>query len=393
MVPVILASDLLVFIITAAAVVAAVLTRRRGYVAEAWAEVRRKPMAVICMFILMAYLAVALADSLRWRDPVVDLSGNAVLTDSGEKIYSPQALSLFDRVFSGMKTRTEKTFSAPLADRYFVKETIELSDGSRTRDYTELTYPGTHLLGTDKVGSDVLFSALKGIRTGVVIGTGATIIMIPFAILFGVLAGFYGGVVDDIIQYIYTTLSSIPSILLIVAFMLIFATKGYQGGLITEKDLLLGIFVPNDRLLWLCVILGVTSWTGLCRLIRGETLKLRELEYVQAAQAFGVSRLRIIARHIVPNVMHLALITFVLLFSDLVLAEAVLSYLGIGVGPEVGSWGNMINSARLELSREPVVWWSLLGAFIFMFALVLPANIFGDAIRDALDPKLRTGGR
>jgi peptide/nickel transport system permease protein len=135
--------------------------------------------------------------------------------------------------------------------------------------------------------------------------------------------------------------------------------------------------------------MGITSWTDLCRIIRGETLKLREMEYVQAARAFGVSKMKIIYRHIVPNVMHLVLITFVLQFSGLVLAEAVLSYIGIGVGPEMGSWGNMINTARLELSREPVVWWSLLGAFLFMFGLVLPANIFGDAIRDALEPRLR----
>ena len=136
--------------------------------------------------------------------------------------------------------------------------------------------------------------------------------------------------------------------------------------------------------------MGITSWTGLCRLLRGEALKLREMEYVQAANAFGVSRTRMILRHIVPNVTHLVIITMVLQFSGLVLAEAVLSYIGIGVGAETGSWGNMINTARMELSREPVVWWNLLAAFVFMFALVLPANIFGDAVRDALDPRLRT---
>ncbi|MEE8574466.1 MAG: ABC transporter permease, partial [Thermodesulfobacteriota bacterium] len=214
--------------------------------------------------------------------------------------------------------------------------------------------------------------------------------VIPFAVFFGVIAGFFGGRVDDAIQYIYTTLSSIPDVLLIVAFMLLFGMEGYQGGVVMESDTFLKIFVLNERLFWLCVIMGITSWTGLCRLLRGETLKLRELEYVQASRAFGVGRLRVLVRHIVPNVMHLVLITAVLQFSGLVLAEAVLSYIGIGVGAEMGSWGNMINNARLELSREPVVWWNLFAAFIFMFALVLPANIFGDAVRDALDPKLRT---
>jgi peptide/nickel transport system permease protein len=126
----------------------------------------------------------------------------------------------------------------------------------------------------------------------------------------------------------------------------------------------------------------------LCRLLRGETLKLRELEYIQAAQAFGVSSLRIIGRHIVPNLMHIVIIALVMDFSSLVLAEAVLSYVGIGVDPTMISFGTMINNARLELAREPMVWWSLSAAFFFMFSLVLAANLFADAVRDAFDPRL-----
>jgi peptide/nickel transport system permease protein len=137
------------------------------------------------------------------------------------------------------------------------------------------------------------------------------------------------------------------------------------------------------------VILGITGWIGLCRLLRGETLKLREMDYVQAATALGVGSWRIIIRHILPNVMHIVLISVVLDFSGLVLAEAVLSYVGVGVDPAMISWGNMINSARMEMAREPIVWWSLVAAFIFMFGLVLSANLFSDAVRDALDPRLR----
>ena len=143
------------------------------------------------------------------------------------------------------------------------------------------------------------------------------------------------------------------------------------------------------RLLFLCLILGVTSWTGLCRYLRGEALKLREIDYVQSAQALGVRNINIITRHLVPNVMHIVLITVVLDFSGLVLAEAVLSYVQIGVDPTMNSWGNMINSARLEMARDPIVWWSLLAAFVFMFTLVLAANLFSDAVRDAFDPRLR----
>ena len=144
------------------------------------------------------------------------------------------------------------------------------------------------------------------------------------------------------------------------------------------------------RLLFLCLILGVTSWTGLARLLRGESLKLREADYVQSALALGVGHLTIIGRHILPNVLHIVLITVVLDFSGLVLAEAVLSYVNIGVDPTMNSWGNMINSARLELARDPMVWWSLAAAFLFMFTLVLAANLFADAVRDAFDPRLRT---
>ena len=124
-------------------------------------------------------------------------------------------------------------------------------------------------------------------------------------------------------------------------------------------------------------------------LLRGETLKLSEIDYIQAASAFGVGHFRIISRHILPNVMHIVLISVVLDFSGLVLAEAVLSYVGVGVDPTMNSWGNMINAARLEMAREPVVWWSLLSAFVLMFVLVLAANLFSDAVRDAFDPRLR----
>ncbi len=242
-----------------------------------------------------------------------------------------------------------------------------------------------HIFGTDKVGQDVLFQALKSIRTGLVIGTLTTLVMLPFAIFLGIPAGYFRGWVDDAIQYIYTTLNSIPGVLLIAAAILML-----QVYMSTHAERFENVAARADmRLLFLCIILGITSWTGLCRLLRGETLKLREVEYIQAAHAFGVGSFSIIVRHILPNVMHIVLITVVLDFSGLVLAEAVLAYVNIGVDPSTISWGNMINSARLEMAREPIVWWSLGAAFVFMFTLVLSANLFSDAVRDAFDPRIR----
>lgn len=248
--------------------------------------------------------------------------------------------------------------------------------------------PHYHVFGTDKVGQDVLYQTLKSIRTGLVIGTLATLVMLPFALVLGVMAGYFKGWIDDLIQYFYTTLSSIPGVLLIAAAVLmmqVFIENHQDFFPTTEKR-------ADMRLIALCVILGVTSWTGLCRLLRGEALKLRELEFIQAAHAFGVSHWRIMMRHIMPNVMHIVMIALVMDFSGLVLAEAVLSYVGVGVDPSMISFGTMINSARLEMAREPMVWWSLAAAFVFMLTLVLAANLFADAVRDAHDPRLHLAG-
>jgi peptide/nickel transport system permease protein len=130
----------------------------------------------------------------------------------------------------------------------------------------------------------------------------------------------------------------------------------------------------------------VTGWVGFCRLARGETLKLRELDYVQAARALGADPGEIIVRHVLPNLMHLVLITFVLTFSGLVLSEAILSWLGIGLA---GSWGQMIDQARDELARDPVITWNLAAASTALFGLILAVNILGDAVRDVLDPRTR----
>jgi len=246
-------------------------------------------------------------------------------------------------------------------------------------------WPHYHVMGTDQTGNDVLFLALKSIRTAVVIGSLATLSTLPLAVIFGISAGYFKGRVDDAIQYFYTVLSSIPSVLLISAFVLmiqVFIDKNPQS---FETGLERG----DVRLFLLAAILGITGWASLARLLRAETLKLGELDYVQAARAFGVSHLDIMRRHILPNLTHLIVIVAVLDFSGLVLYEAVLSYVGVGVDPNTNSFGIMINAARNEMSRDPVIWWSLTTAFGFMLALVLSMTLFAGAVREAFDPRAR----
>ena len=181
----------------------------------------------------------------------------------------------------------------------------------------EFPLKGRHLLGTNNLGEDVLYNALKGVRTAFIIGIVPSVIAAVFAIFFGLLAGFYGGWIDDVIQYVYQVLSSIPAILLLIAMLMVM-----------------------ERGLWqLCVALGVTSWVGLCRLIRGETLKVKQMEYIEAARSLGASDARLLFRHILPNVMHLVIIEMTLDFSGLVMSEAVLTFIGSGPSRAQGAGG------------------------------------------------------
>lgn len=342
---------------------------RREHWRRVWRQLRQRRLAMISFWMLCLYVLVALLDSFGWRQAAVNPGTGDVLRhpETGEVVLDA-GHSALDYLFTGLRQRRETSYSAPLAS-----EALALTRGGEGRRtavavHEPLRFPKSHLLGTDRVGEDVLYQALKSIRTGMVIGVLTTLLAVPFALMLGVLSGYFGGWVDDMLQYVCVVLSSIPTILFIAAFMLVFG----QG-------------LPQ-----LCLAMGIASWTGLYRLLRGETLRLREADYIQAARGLGVSSWRILWRHIVPNVMHLVLITAVLRFSSEVLAEAALTYLGIGVGANTYSWGSMINDARTELTRDPVVWWKLTAAFAFMLGLVLPANVFGDAVRDALDPRLRS---
>ena len=221
-----------------------------------------------------------------------------------------------------------------------------------------------HLMGTDGLGRDVMGRLVQGVRIAYKVGIITSLIAIPIGVFLGCLAGYYGGKIDDFIVWFYSTVASMPGLLFILAIAMIFKGQG-----------LLGIYLG----------IGLTTWVGLCRLIRGEVLKHKELTYVQSAKVLGISSSKIMFKHILPNIFHIIIVTFTLRFPAAVGTEVIMSYLGIGVQNQP-SWGLMIESARMRLWQG--MWWEMTFVTIALFLLVLSFNLLGDSLRDALDPKL-----
>jgi peptide/nickel transport system permease protein len=446
--PVFLPTDVLFWLLIAGVAAYGWYCSRRPHLALPWRRVFQSRAAVISAVILLGYLVVGFADSLHFRArlpgaqaayspevlSVLDLALTG-LRDKRERTYSaPLATRLYAKEiiessdgkqvrdyprlrYAGKHLENEDEWlrdvfaaiGAGLFIAMFATVLVALAVKRLQRRRPDVPWRAAgwtvvamlavllpvfflarhyHVLGTDKVGQDVLYLSLKSIRISLIIGTLTTLVLLPLGIALGIMAGYFKGWIDDVIQYLYTTLNSIPGVLLIAAAVLML-----QVLMDRYSDLFPTAAQRADvRLLALCAILGLTSWTGLARLLRGEALKLSQLEYIQAAHAFAVPDARILSRHILPNVAHIVIIAMVMDFSGLVLAEAVLSYVGVGVDPATTSFGTMINAARLEMGREPIVWWSLAAAFGFMFVLVLAANLFADAVRDGFDPRVRVVG-
>ena len=339
----ILPTDIFVYLLLAAVIVFILSARRQEYWRTAWKQVQRNPVAMTSLVILLLYASIAVLDTIHYEDlqtgttlSILDRIA-APLREKVEKTYSaPFATHLYTKEMVDTPDGATGLIYPPLTyggshltrNNYRIRDiAVRLGTACAAGGIVALILTGIiislygfiaksisphmqtgysralstravftialltfsitflimlvvslspyyHILGTDKVGYDVFYRSLKSIRTGLVIGSVTTLIVTPFAIIFGVLAGYWGGLIDDIIQYIYSTLASIPSVLLIVSFMLLVEVGESVDDIAWRAD---------RRLLSLCIIMGITSWTGLCRLIRGETLKLRELDYVQAA--------------------------------------------------------------------------------------------------------------
>lgn len=306
----------------------------RSLWAEAWWQLRRNRLAVVCLWIVGLYSLLALYGAAQhhyyhWRDRTP-----AYQETNLDEQYQPP--SFLCQPFGRART---------------------LAQG-----FHNLAH---HPCGTDGLGRDVLQRMVQGARIAFLVGIVTSLIAIPIGVLLGCLAGYFGGRTDDVIVWLYSTFASIPGLLFILAIAMVVG-KG-----------LLGVYLG----------IGLTTWVGLCRLIRGEVIKHKTRPYVLAARALGLSHGRIIFRHILPNVFHIVIVTFTLRFPAAISTEVFMSFLGIGVQGEP-SWGVMISNARLRLWYG--VWWEMTFVTLAIFLIVLAFNLLGDALRDALDPRLRS---
>jgi peptide/nickel transport system permease protein len=233
-------------------------------------------------------------------------------------------------------------------------------------------------LGTDWIGKSVLLKTILGAKVSMTVALIANVIAVPLGMVLGAVAGFYGGKRDAVIVWGFSTLASIPGIVLLISLKFAFNRVEFQIG---------GWDFSLAGLFGLCLALGAISWIGTCRLVRAETMKLRELDYVMAARATGMSGFPILLRHIMPNILHLGIINFSLGFVGAIKGEVILSYLGLGIKDDT-SWGHMINTGREGLHAGQ--WWEMTSAVVAMFILILALSVFGDRLRDAFDPRLRT---
>jgi ABC-type dipeptide/oligopeptide/nickel transport system permease subunit len=353
-----------------------------------WKEVLRqllkRRLAVVCGIVMLLctltamFARVLVPDSALQSNPKVDSA-----TDGGtglERHYHPPGWWL---AFNEDSTHWEKTGHNEAGtpnDPIPVEERDWGLFDSRTWRFP---------MGCDLEGVSVLAKVIRGLELAFIIGIIPTIISAIIATLMGLAAGYFGGLIDDAIGFIMSVLASIPLLLLLIAF--IQSVRESEALLQWMENFGLGEDQKALRnLLLVLVVIGITTWVGLCRLVRAEVIKHKERDYVAAARALGAGNVRILLKHILPNVFHLVIITFTLAFVGSVALEVYLSFVGIGIDPTLPTWGQMISAARNELQRDPSVWWPLLSATAALFVLSLSFSLFGDALRDALDPKLRT---
>jgi peptide/nickel transport system permease protein len=311
----------------------------------AWSELMRRPVAVVSLSVVMVYLLLGLL------------------------------------AFTPFLSHRAKTVLPPLPATATQEAVAEYAPPS-LQDFP------ARLLGTDIQNRSVFYRTLFGARTALTIALLTSILTLGIGVVLGVTAGYFGSWVDDLILWLVATVSAVPWILLVLA--LGFVLKGFDlnfGGMLGREPDGRPTFVAVPDLMVVILAMGLTDWVGVCRLIRGEVLKQRSLDYVAAAKAMGFSQARVVFRHVLPNTLHLVIITFTLGAVGYVQAEVALTFLGVGIS-DAPSWGRMIDDAKLELLRG--VWWQFAAASVSIGVLSLALSLLGDALRDVLDPRTRT---
>jgi peptide/nickel transport system permease protein len=353
---------------------------------DALYRLRKDKLAVISFLIIVAYFVVAILSgagliATKYDDLSYEVSEKKAAAALESMLAgledTPEVKNLLGMALETLRTKGREAALKPLTEAYqklsnlpgrveLKTELESLKKGmGKINDYAPPSWE--HLLGTDIQGRDVFHRIIQGTYISLKVALIMSLIYIVIAVALGSLAGYFSGWVDDLIQWLYQTLASIPGLLLLIALT----------------------FVLGKGLTNVAIALGVVGWVGLCRLMRAEYLKHKERDYVLAAKALGAGSYRIIFRHILPNTFHIVIISFSLGFVRAIMGEVVLTFIGMGAQAHEPSWGRMISDARAELARDPAVWWPIVGATAAMFVVCLAFNIFGDSLRDALDPKLR----
>ena len=332
--------------------------RSSGVWAASWRRLRSDKvgitaMIVVGLFLLLVTLAGTGLVASQWQQELG-------VPNAPPTVLGPAPAEAIGAIAVPKGPNVDLSDIDPLAPRY--AEWAERAAKFKTADTVKAeTLP----FGADRLGRDVLAKAIKGAEISIMVGVLAAVVATIIGTVLGALSGFFGGKVGDLLEWVYNVFTAIPSILLIFAFAAIF----HRG--VTSVVL----------------ILALTGWTGIYRLIRAEFMKHSVREYVRSAEAIGASKMSRMFKHILPNVSHVALVQLSLHVVSFIKSEVILSYLGLGVGVDQVSWGTMLSEAQSELILG--YWWQLAAVTAFMAVFVTAFALFTDALRDALDPKLR----
>ena len=336
----------------------ATLTRSQGVWGTAWKRLQTDRVGMASLVVVALFLLLVLASAV-----------GLVAGDWSREVAVPYANPSFVGATAGLDALKIDAPKGPLLD---IRDIDPLAPkyaeiDQLTKKYHTITPARLDTLpfGADRQGRDVIAKAIKGAQTSILVGLAAALVAVMIGTVLGAAAGYFGGVVGDLLEWLYNVFTAVPGILLIFAFAAVFG----RG---------IGTIV---------MILGLTGWTGPYRLLRAEYIKHRSREYVRAATAIGASNFSRMFVHILPNVSHVILVQLSLYVVFFIKAEVILSFLGLGVPVDAVSWGTMLNEAQAELILGK--WWQLAAATAFMAVFVTAFSLLTDALRDALDPKLK----